>query len=62
MVSNRAKLLNSTKQFAVLDAEGNTSGSFNRGGKTDLSSLKILFETHPKLRKPGFYEVKGSFV
>ena len=36
----------STSNFALLDAEDNTSGPFNRGGIADLPLLRTLLAIH----------------
>ena len=48
--------------FALWDAEDNTPGPLNRGGKADLPSLRILLAIRQKSREPSFSEVMDSFV
>ena len=48
--------------FALSDAEGNTSGPLNRGGIVDLLLLRTLLVIHQKSREPSFWEVMDSFV
>ena len=48
--------------FALSDAEGNTSGPLNRGGIVDLPLLRTLLVIHQKSREPSFWEVMDSFV
>ena len=48
--------------FALSDAEGNTSGQLNRGGIADLPLLRTLLAIHQKLQEPSFWEVINSFV
>ena len=48
--------------FALSDAEDNTSGLLNRGGIADLLLLRTLLAIHQKSRKPSFWEVMDSFV
>ena len=48
--------------FALSDAEDNTSGPLNRGGIADLPLLRTLSAIHQKSRKPSFWEVMDSFV
>ena len=48
--------------FALSDAEGNTSRSLNRLGITDLHLLKTLLAIHRMFREPRFWEVIDSFV
>ena len=48
--------------FGLLDAEDNTSGSLNRGGTTDLLSLRTLLAILRKSREPSFWKVMHSFV
>ena len=50
------------KNFALSDAEDNTSGSPNRGGITDLTLLRTLLAVCQKSRERGFWEVMDSFV
>ena len=48
--------------FALSDAEDNTSSSLNRGGIADLPLLRTLLAIHQKSREPSFCKVKDSFV
>ena len=48
--------------FALSDAEDNTSGPLNRGGIADLPFLRTLLVIHQKFREPSFWEVMDSFV
>ena len=48
--------------FALSDAEDNTSGPLNRGGIGDLPLLRTLLAIRQKSREPGFWEVMDSFV
>ena len=48
--------------FALSDAEGNTSGPLNRGGIGDLPFLRTLLAIRQKSREPSFWEVMDSFV
>ena len=48
--------------FALSDAEDNTSGPLNRGGIVDLPLLRTLLAICQKSREPSFYEVMDSFV
>ena len=52
----------SANNFALSDAEDNTSRSLNRGGIADLPLLKILLVICQKSKKPSFWEVMESFV
>ena len=52
----------SANNFALSDAEGNTSGPLNRGGIADLPLLRTLLAIRQKLREPHFWEVMDSFV
>ena len=42
----------SANNFALSDAEGNISGSLNRGGIADLPLLRTLLAICQKLREP----------
>ena len=44
----------SANNFALSDAEDNTSGPLNRGGIADLPLLRTLLAIRQKPRKPGF--------
>ena len=48
--------------FALSDAEDNTSGPLNRGGIADLPFLRTLLAIRHKSREPSFWEVMDSFV
>ena len=48
--------------FALSDAEDNTSGPLNGGGIADLLFLRTLLAICQKSREPNFWEVMGSFV
>ena len=48
--------------FALSDAEDNTSGRWNRGGIADLPLLRTLLAIHLKSQQPRFWEVMDSFV
>ena len=48
--------------FALSDAEDNTSGPLNRGGIADLPLLRTLLAIRQKFREPSFWEVMDSFV
>ena len=52
----------SLNNFALSEAEDNTSGSLNRGGIADIPLLRTLFATSQKSWEPSFGEVIGSFV
>ena len=52
----------SAYNFALSDAEDNTSGPLNRGGIADLPLLRTLLAIHQKSREPSFWEVMDSFV
>ena len=52
----------SANNFALSDAEGNTSGPLNRGGIADLPLLRTLLAIRQKSREPSFWEVMDSFV
>ena len=52
----------SANNFALSDAEDNTSGSLNRGGIADLPLLRTLLAIRQKSREPSFWEVMDSFV
>ena len=44
----------SANNCVLSDAEGNTSGSLNRGGIADLPLLRTLLAFHQKSRDPSF--------
>ena len=46
--------------FALSDAEDNTSGLLNRGGIADLPLLRTLFAICQKSGEPSFWEVMDS--
>ena len=48
--------------FALSNAEGNTSGSLNRGDITDLPLLRTLSAIREKSREPSLWEVIDYFV
>ena len=48
--------------FALSDAEDNTSGPLNRGGMADLPLLRKLLAIHQKSREPSVWEVMNSLV
>ena len=52
----------SANNFALSDAEDNTSSRLNRGGITDLPLLRTLLAICQKSREPSFWEVMDSFV
>ena len=52
----------SANNFALSDAEDNTSGPLNRGGIADLPLLRILLAIRQNPQKPSFWEVIDSFV
>ena len=52
----------SGNNFALSDAEDNTSGPLNRGGIAYLSLLRTVLKIHEKSREPSFWEVMDSFV
>ena len=52
----------SANNFALSDAEDNTSGPLNRGGIVDLPLLRTLLAIHEKSREQSFWEVIESFV
>ena len=52
----------SANNFAFSDAEDNTSGPLNRGGRADLPLLRTLLAIRQKSREPSFWEVMDSFV
>ena len=51
----------STNNFALSDAEDNTSGPSNKGSIEDLLLLRTLLAIHPKLQPPS-WGVMESFV
>ena len=48
--------------FALSDAEGNTSGPLNSEGIADLPLLRTLLAIHQKSQVPKFWEVMDSFA
>ena len=48
--------------FALSDAEDNTSSLLNRGGIADLPLLKTLLAICQKSQEPSFWEIMDSFV
>ena len=52
----------SANNFALSDAEDNTSGPLSRGGIADLPLLRTLLAICQKSREPSFCEVMDSFV
>ena len=52
----------SANNFALSDAEDNTSEPLNRGGIADLPLLRTLLAIHQKSRQPSFWEVIDSFA
>ena len=48
--------------FALLDAEDNTSGPLNRGGIVDFPLLRTLLALRQKSLEPIFWKVMDSFV
>ena len=52
----------SGNNFALSDAEGNTSRPLNTGGIADLPLLRTLLAIYQKFREPSFWKVMDSFV
>ena len=52
----------SANNFALSDAEDNTSRLLNRGDIADLPLLRTLLAIRQKSREPSFWEVMDSFV
>ena len=52
----------SGNNFALSDAEGNTSRPLNRGGIGDLALLRTILAIHQKSQEPSFWKVMGSRV
>ena len=48
--------------FALSDAEDNTSGPLNKGGIADLPLLRTRLAIDQKSREPSFWEVMDFFV
>ena len=63
-MSSRSEFLEkfSANNFALSDAEDNTSRPLNRGGIADLPLLRTLLAIRQKSREPSFWEVMDSFV
>ena len=51
-----------TNNFALSNAEDNTSGPLNRGGIAYLPLLRTLLAIRQNSREPSFWEVMDSFV
>ena len=47
--------------FALSDAEDNTSGPLNRGGITDLPLLRTLSTIRQESQEPSFWDVIDTF-
>ena len=62
--SSRLKFLEKflVNNFALSDAEDNTSSPLNRGGIADLPLLKTLLAIHQKSCEQSFWEKMDSFV
>ena len=62
--SSRSEFLEkfSANNFALSDAEDNTSGQLNRGGIADLPLLRTLLAIRQTSQEPSFWEVMDSFV
>ena len=62
--SSRLKFLEkfSANNFALSDAEDNTSGPLIRGGIADLPLLRTQLAIYQKSQEPSFWEVMDSFV
>ena len=52
----------SANNFALSDAEDNTSGPLNRGGIADLPLLRTLVANRQKSREPSFWEAIDYFA
>ena len=52
----------SANNFALSDAENNTSGPLNRGGIADLPLLRTLLAIGQKSQELSFWELMDSFV
>ena len=52
----------SANNFALSDAEDNTSRLLNRRGVADLPLFRTLLAIHQKSREPSFWAVMDSFV
>ena len=51
----------SGNNFALSDAEDNTSGPLNRGGIADLPLLQTQLAIRQKSGEPSFWEVMDSY-
>ena len=62
--SSRLEVLEkfSANNFALSDAEDNTSSPLRRGGIADLPLLRTLLAIHQKSQEPSFSEVLDSFI
>ena len=62
--SSRSEFLEKfpANNFALLDAQGNTSRLLNRGGIANLSLLKTPLAICQKSKEPSFWEMMDSFV
>ena len=62
--SSRLEILGKflANNFALSDAEDNTSRPLNRGGIADLLLLRTLLAIHQKSQEPIFWELMYSFV
>ena len=47
----------SANNFALSDAEDNTTAMLNRGGSADLPSFRTLLAIHQKFQEPSFWDV-----
>ena len=52
----------SVNNFALPDAEDNTSSALNRGGRAGLPLLRTLLANRQRSREPSFWEIMDSFV
>ena len=59
-MSHQDRVLRKVFNFALSDAEDNTSGSLNRGHIADLPFLRTLLAICQKSREPSFWEVMDS--
>ena len=48
--------------FALSDAEDNTSGPLNRGGIADLPLLTTLLAIHQKSQEPSFWDASRTLL
>ena len=62
--SSRVEFLDKflAKNFALSDAEDNTSGPLNRGVTAEITLLRALLAICQKSQDPSFWEVMDSFV